>query len=357
MRIATGFSEEVSDLIVIKRRHHRRISQMPLRWELGLGAQFRSLIRWHLILNNYWWILNLKLLTLNIYVITLRLLLRQNLIRWHLSNWIHLPLILRSNFLLIFNRAIEMRHIIRLILIILPRQVSIISLLVLLERRDAWDVGEEGGLLLLLLLRILIPLLLHSLLLLFLIAILLIYGHLLLLLALLGLICHILLILANLMLVIVVFLLNLISLLVLLIQLIAIPFRTQFPRIILQKHIKFVDTILDIFKVADLLILKQLILSYSGLLQHHDELLAFSDNVVWEIGPFQLRFIQHSLAIRLLFLQNKHVFLHRFHPICQSFPDSASRFRLFLRWIRPHNLLKFLKNTIKLRRLTWRAEA
>jgi len=125
----------------------------------------RLITSYHLILNYNRRILNLKLLALNIYLIPHRLLLRQNLIPRNLSNRIHFPLILSPDMalFLVFYWAVQMHHIVRLIivLIILSRKIGIIALLMLLQRRYARNIREKWWLLLLLLvlLGMLIPLL------------------------------------------------------------------------------------------------------------------------------------------------------------------------------------------------------
>lgn len=157
VRVSAGFSEKVSNFVVVKRSHHRRVSQLPLRRKLRLRRYYCCLVDLDLIGIDNLWILHLKLFTLNVDLVARRLLLSLHLVWGDLCNWIDFSLTLRSYLvlLLILNWVVDMHHIVRLVLVILAREVSIVTFLMLVQRRNAWNIWKERRLLLLyLLLRI-----------------------------------------------------------------------------------------------------------------------------------------------------------------------------------------------------------
>ena len=85
----------------------------------------------------------------------------------------------------------------------------------------------------------------------------------------------------------------------------AVPLGTQLLRVILEKDVELLYALLDVFEVADLLAVEQLVLGDARLLQHHYQLLALPDNVIRKVCPLQLRLIEHPLAVRFFFLEDE----------------------------------------------------
>ena len=95
----------------------------------------------------------------------------------------------------------------------------------------------------------------------------------------------------------------------------SIPLCVELLGIVFQEHVVLMDPHFDVFEVPDVLIFKKLVLSEPRLLHGHDELLAVPDDIVGEIGPFELRLVEHLLAVSFLLLQDDHVLLHQLDPV------------------------------------------
>jgi len=96
-------------------------------------------------------------------------------------------------------------------------------------------------------------------------------------------------------------------------QLIALS--TKFSLVGLEEEIVLVDARFDAIEVADVLVFEELVLAHSDLLESQDEFFAVADDIVGEVCPLELRFVEHLLAVSFFLLEDHHILLHHLQAV------------------------------------------